>query len=234
VAKRILFILFLLIVIKVSGQDEGESFSAYDLERTSFPEQPSLILKTNPGTILIGPIIYTSEYRIVAEVPVNVHYGVQVALSYLGKNLILSELLESDTVYNGLPVKNMLFYVSGFRFQLTYKRYILESLFGKAPFGMYVALHYSLSRAKITLDPYNLYRTFFLSHFENYDLVLGEQFNIKFFNWDNLVVDVFAGLGYKSNLFMLYDRGKPVSTSYKPYWQIPVKIVLGFNAGISF
>ena len=209
---------------------EYDVFNTTNLNYLMPPEQPSIILKTNPGTILMGPIFFTSEYRLAAEIPVKLHNGVQVAVSYLGKNILLS-LFNKDTTQYGIPTKGVPIVVSGFRVQFTYKRYVFEKLFGNDPYGVYIALHYSFSKAKLTLDRLNLFREYIYAAFENYDVITGYQF--KFLN--KITVDLFAGLGYKNNLYGFFKNGASQGVGYDDiFWDVPLKIVLGFNAGLDF
>lgn len=226
---KYIFVIFFFLSSLVFSQ-EYDVFDATSLNYLIPPEQPSIIVKTNPGTILMGPIFFTSEYRVAAEVPVNFHYGVQVAVSYLGKNIFLS-LLNKDTTRYGIPTKGTPIVVSGFRVQFTYKRYIFEDLFGNAPYGAYIGLHYSFSKAKLTVDRWNLFREYIYAAFENYDVITGYQF--KFLN--KITVDLFAGLGYKNNLYGFFKNGAAQGIGYDDiFWDVPLKIVLGFNAGLDF
>ncbi len=190
--------------------------------------QPSIILKTNPGTILIGPIAYTSEYRITFEMPTYLYYGIQIGVSYLGENIFL-ELTEHDTttVY-GLPARPYDLVVRGFRLQFTYKRYIFQKTFGYAPYGAYIALHYSFSKAYITFRQLNLYKEYIFAVHENYDLIAGYQFRILHFTFD-----MFSGAGYKNNFWGVKSGGQ-IQEIEGLYLRIPVKFVIGFNVGYEF
>jgi hypothetical protein len=192
------------------------------------PEQPSIILKTNPGTAFIGPIVYTSEYRIAFEIPTYLYYGVQVSVSYLGENIFM-ELAEKDTttIY-GLPAHPYDLVARGFRLQFTYKRYIFQKLFGYAPYGLYLALHYSFAKAYITYRQLSLYNEYLFAVHENYDLLAGYQFKIYHFT-----LDMFTGLGYKNNFWAIKSSGKTEEVE-GIYLKIPIKFVIGFNIGYEF
>jgi hypothetical protein len=226
---RVFFALLIFTGQLVYSQ-QYESFNAENLNYIIPPSQPSIILKTNPGTILIGPIIFTSEYRLAAEFPVKLHNGVQVAVSYLGENIFL-KLLNKDTTLYGIKTKGVPYVVSGFRIQFSYKRYIFERFFGNAPYGVYVGLHYSFSRAKLTLEYLNLYNEYLFAVYENYDIIGGYQFHFL----NKLAVYVFGGLGYKKNFYGVYDKGKVQNLNAEGFFiDMPLKIVLGFNAGFEF
>ncbi len=236
--KILLHIITIIIFFNITNNKVFSQIISNDTQTintiANLPKQPSIILKTNPLTPLIGPIFYTSEYRLTAEIPVRINEGMQLSLSYLGKNLLI-RLLEQDTTMYGVKIKKGHFIISGVRFQFTYKRYILQKLFGKDPYGMYVAIHYSYSWAKFTIPYYNIYRQYIFAAYENYDIIGGYQFTM--FNIP-LAVDLFAGFGYKNNSYSVYynNQGQQLNIPKEltPYLNIPIKIVIGFNIGYAF
>ena len=187
------------------------------------------ILKTNPGTILIGPIIFTSEYRIVFEMPVYLNYGIQIGVSYLGENIFLKILDSDTTTIYGLPAKPNDMIVNGFRIQLSYKRYIFQKYFGYSPFGIYIGIHYSFSKAYITLKSLNLFKKHIYAVHENYNLITGYQLDINKF-----VFDSYLGIGYKNNFWAYRENYNSIQKIDGLYFNLPIKLLLGINIGYSF
>ncbi len=221
------FILYLTFSLPAVSQQNNSLLTTYKSKEVPL-EQPSIILKTNPGTMLIGPIAYTSEYRIAFEIPTYLYYGIQIGVSYLGENLFLGLMEKDTTTVYGLPAKPYDLVVRGFRLQFTYKRYVFQKTFGYAPYGIYIALHYSFSKAYITFRPLNMYKEYIFAVHENYDLIAGYQFKISRF-----VFDLFSGVGYKNNFWGVKSGGQ-VQEIEGLYLKIPVKLVLGFNLGYEF
>lgn len=209
------------------------------IKRKLDEKQPFLnVLKTNPFPILTGPIpLFTSEYRLVIEYVTGPQTSSQISASYLDKNIFIRNFFDTADK----------FIISGFRFQATFKFFLNQTLpvlsginpQDYSPNGLYIAPHVSYAHAKGT--------TAFLNSLDIY--VRGTQFNISAMLGYQLVLnqavafDVFTGIGYKYNEFILNlpNQTKPIDikdvygdTFITSLMLFPVKIYLGFNAGIVF
>ena len=193
------------------------------------------ILKSNPLPMLWGPIILTNEYRLIYEIPVAPRQAIMMGVSYLGKGPLFQAIWESnldsvpkqyqakwiqlgkDARMNGIRVQGM------YRFYLTKKHL--------APRGIYIGPQASYSTVKIT----------WASHPDFYFKF--NNFNVNFFAgaqgilWDVLAVDVFTGIGYKSNTYEAPDANGKILTGNATGITGHVenlKLSLGVNFGYAF
>ncbi|MBU0487445.1 MAG: DUF3575 domain-containing protein [Bacteroidetes bacterium] len=190
--------------------------------------QPNILLKTNPLSILSGPLPLTSEYRIMVETTLSMKESIQLSVSYLGKNIILA-MIEDSLYAQGTPV----FRIQGYRFQFQYKYYFEQYL--DAPEGFYVSPHFSYSSAKIGFRNSITDPEYIRMENLNINLLMGRQWNID----DWAFFDAFIGFGYKSNTWHEFDgtkltKVKLTANDISPYFVSPFKFNLGFNFGIGF
>lgn len=204
-------------------------------EKPISPQRVNTVIKTNPLPILWGPVPLTAEFRIVREITVATNQSMELGFSYLGKSPLFS-ILE-----NGLNQNNQVkMYVSGFRLQMAHKFYINEVLekmemsdFDYAPVGFYIAPHISYSSAKFTYKSLNRYDVYIRGTHFNINLLGGYQTLID----DQLAIDFFAGMGYKKNTWTEHSPPNnivPVDMGLGSFYNSNVKLILGFNAGITF
>jgi len=181
----------------------------------------SCIYKTNPFAIFMGPILYTSEYRLLEEFRINLNQTFTIGASYLGLSPIIAAALNTHRG-NGQPKR----IVEGFRFQAAYKYYPEEGIF--APEGYYIGSMISYSSAIFTGQQINVIQNYLLVHYVNFTFIAGRQY---FFG--NVALDMFIGMGYKNNT---YDEH--YTNNYKffdpkdfPSWGKHFKFVAGLNIG---
>lgn len=184
-----------------------------------------VIIKSNPAVLLWGPIIYTSEFRIGADLPVARNQVVFASISYLAKNPIISLMEKTDTLTGP---NNVRYTVSGFRLQLGYKLIFLSF---NARNRFYISPHVSFSVAKISTRAYKNTDVYILARYSSYSLLFGYQTPIFTKRMD---LDLFFGFGYRDNHW--YEH---MNQTYKPYddsgiytYNGPLKITFGFNLGI--
>lgn len=198
----------------------------------SSPQVYNIVYKSNPFTAFLGPIPFTGEYRLAVDIPITKDQSLQTSLSYLGKSILFA-LLEDTAFGNQLK-----FIIYGYRLQLTYKFYPAAFRFNNnknvnlSPLGFYAGPHISYSYARISTPYLNRYGLYMSAEHFNIDLLAGYQFELL----EPVIIDIFAGLGYKKNIwYEYYSPGKKRVISrpfdFPPYyWDL--KIMLGFNIGI--
>lgn len=188
----------------------------------STENQAGIILKTNPFTIITGPIVYTSEYRLTIEAVTFKKQSFQAGLSYLGKGPLL-RALEKDT-----SIQQEKLNVNGFRFQFSYKFYFSK----KTLLGFYLSPTVSYSTVKFKSAQQPQAGTFYHVIYENFGLLAGYQFLIN----KKLAFDFFFGYGNKYNYwYEVRDFKYTDSDETNRYFiREPIKIYLGFNMGLAF
>lgn len=184
------------------------------------------ILKTNPFTIVQGPIPFASEYRLAYEHVTSERGAIQISGSYLAKGFM--EVLAEASVSPPVNLK-----IRGYRFQAEYKYYLIKRKDGlNAPRGIYIAPVFSYAHVKITDKSNVLQDEYYAITYTNYCLKFGIQIIKK-----NLAFDPFIGLGYRNNIWQEHFNNT-TSLMKKDdipfYSDYPVKILLGFNAGWAF
>lgn len=220
---QIFIILITLAFYQISfGQEDREK-----LLNDYYKENPAkLIIKTNPFTILTGPILYTSEYRLAFEGVTFKKQSIQIGVSYLGKGPMLRTLEKTDTTFtqNHLKLK-----VNGYRLQFSYKIYFSKNTLK----GFYVAPHFSYSSVKFknSSQPNNN-SSFIHAIYVNFAIKGGYQFLIN----RKLALDLFLGYGYKENTWyevrnLNYKNSDETNSYIIPE---PIKIYLGLNIGLAF
>lgn len=183
------------------------------------------ILKTNPFVVPVGSIPLTSEFRLAYETVLSTRSSIQISGSYLGKGLF-------TTFAEAATVPPIVLKVRGFRFQAEYKYYLLQQKkIYKAPKGLYVALQYSYSRARVTDKKNVLQDEYILLTYTNYCFKTGFQIINK-----NLAFDPYIGIGIRDNIWLEHFNNVSTYASKEDYqvYPGPIKILLGFNAGWAF
>lgn len=192
------------------------------------------VYKTNPFSILWGPIPLTAEYKVIAEMAVDPHSSFLAGISYLGKSpfLAMAEYANRNSNNNGNTVTPVqLLKISGWRFQAAYRFYPGKAF---APRGFYLGPQVSYSYAKFSDKSQNSnYYYLSITHF-NINLLTGYQLIIS----DRLAFDFFFGLGYKNNVWTEHNAssGSQVisfDNSFPPY-SAPLKVTLGTSFGVAF
>ncbi len=192
------------------------------VQKKEFYSQP-LLIKSNPLAILWGPIPFTAEYRIVAEIPTSRTQSTQVGISYLGISPLLRAI---ENAVKGPSNYQLEF--KGWRIQVA-QRYYLISRKQYAPFGFYVSPNFSYSTARLMIKNHQ-YPNYNFTHFDA-NVFVGVQVGRN----SRFTIDIFGGLGYKKNkvyyhssinhstLYDTKDFGNPFNSSKK--------ITIGFNFG---
>lgn len=183
------------------------------------------IIKTNPFTIIIGPIRYTSEYRLEFEHSTFKKQSFQIGFSYLGKGPELRSVEKRDSIFlqNHLKLN-----VNGYRLQFSYKIYFSK----KALKGLYLAPHFSNSSVKFKNAKQPQSRNYIHVIYKNFAIKSGYQFLIN----RKVAIDLFFGYGYKENTwYEVQNLNYKVGDETDAYFiREPIKIYLGFNLGLAF
>lgn len=217
--------IFLTFFLICSGFISHAQFIQDSLYSNSFEPRKNNIIKTNPLTIIQGPIPFTSEYRLILEHMLGNKSSFQIGGSYLGKSpyLFYMEAVSTD------PVRLV---VKGYRFQAEFRYYISGIINHKtAPEGFYVAPSFSLSHAKLTNRYYNTFNEYLSFDYSNYCLKAGNQI------FDNtLSLDFFVGIGYRDNILVDKINIPSQSANIKDFevFHGNLKLLLGFNMGYAF
>ena len=214
------FTLILLLLFAFSGNLECQEYFVEGIE-----EEPRMTLKTNPLSMIQGPIFLCSEYRLCYERLIKPGQSMQVSVSYLGKSyyVILSEAMMDDPYH---------FKISGMRFTAEY-RLFHTMLWGKknALKGLYAAPYISWASAKISDDYSMTFNEYIKATYQNYCLKTGYQ-TIK----GKFVLDFFVGIGYRNNVWTEH-RNYNFSVLDNDDLEIfpgHLKLLAGFNAGMTF
>jgi hypothetical protein len=194
------------------------------------------IVKTNPLVPIWGAIPLTSEWRLLYEMPFSHNQSFQIGASYLGKSPIL-KLAEDSMIGPGVE-----FVVKGFRLQGGYKFYFTsfrnykQEPFNYIPLGFYVSPHISYSTATFTTRAASVRNVYIQGTHYNINFLLGYQYYSLVF--DNLVVDLFIGFGWKENYWEEningVTRSSTLNTANTNYYGSNFKFSLGFNVGFRF
>ncbi|MBI4647281.1 MAG: hypothetical protein HY738_12010 [Bacteroidia bacterium] len=146
------------------------------------------MIKTNPLAMLCGPIIFTSEFRVVYETPIAPQQAFQIGVSYLGKSPLLGFIERADSLSQQGALR---FTVNGFRVQLAYKLYFMEV---KAKYRFYIAPFVSGSLVRISRRSLSNINYYLRAKYINYNIIIGYQTPLF---TDRLDFDLFTGLGYR-------------------------------------
>lgn len=198
---------------------------------------PRYIIKTNPLAMIVGPMLFASEYRISIENTTAINQSVQFGISYLGQNSILKSTVEQDTSFkSGEKI-----ILQGYRLQFSYRFFFKN----EAPNGFYIAPNISYSYAKMLLkvNHYVQKNPYVRLIYFNYGAIFGYQKIVT----ENIVVDMFLGGGYKKNTYdqvyfygsstsnqILKNKTKPLDKEGLYMFGENLKLYLGFNIGYAF
>ncbi|MES2285207.1 MAG: hypothetical protein V4547_05920 [Bacteroidota bacterium] len=187
---------------------------------------PPLILKTNPLAILWGPIPFTAEYRLVAEITTGRKQSSQIGISFL----TTSPIWKTIEAAAKLPTKYH-FIARGWRIQLSHKFYLIGRK-KYAPFGFYISPNISYTNAHISIGLQRYYRQNYLDfrHF-NANILAGVQIGRN----SRFTMDIFGGLGYKKNTVFFHATSfviLPYDTEdFGAFYNSNLKLVFGINFG---
>ena len=190
------------------------------------------VYKTNPFSILWGPIPYTAEYKLIRETAFAPHSSFVVGISFLGKSPLLSQAEKAQQ--NGgtsTSAPNQELKVRGWRFQLAYRYYLGTR---KAPRGFWCGPQLSWANAVISAKSYSAANYYIDGTHFNLNALAGYQIIIR----DKVAFDFFFGLGYKKNTWHEHYNGRVAVIhdfdDLTPLYDKPVKITLGINFGLAF
>ena len=193
--------------------------------KKAYPLQP-VLLKSNPLAILWGPIPFTAEYRIVAEITTGLKQSSQVGISVFSTSPIWKTIEKAAKIPSYYRLK-----VSGWRIQVAHKFYLLRHK-RYAPFGFYISPNVSYSNAHISIGLHRYYRQnyFDFRHF-NANILAGVQIgrNRRF------TMDIFSGIGYKKNTVLFHATSNVIlpydTEDFGAFYNSNIKLVFGINFG---
>ena len=200
-------------------------------KKKPYPAQQPLILKTSASGFLAGGsvLLFTSEYRFCAEITTARKQSDQVAVSYLGKNVVwaLAEKTANSPASDVLKVK-------GVRLQYTHKFYLVNRRH-QAPFGFYFGPHFSYTNAKIFLGLNRYYHnTYYDVKHINADLILGVQVGKP----GRVTLDVCFGAGWKSNSIYYHHNSYKITKydtkDFGDFYNGHVHILFDLSFGFAF
>ena len=206
--------------------------SLKSLLKTRHSPKALTVYKTNPFSIMWGPIPYTAEYKLVRETAFSAHSSFVVGISFLGKSPLLSQAEKSNAGSSlNNSQGNTKLKVRGWRFQMAYRYYLGKR---KAPRGFWCGPQLSWSNAIISTKSWSAANNYLeVTHF-NLNALAGYQVIIR----DKVSFDFFFGLGYKKNTWWEHYAGRTYVIhdfdDITPLYGKPVKITLGINFGLAF
>ncbi len=217
-----------------SSRSQRSHPDLHDQNLKELPDVKRVYLKTNPFTILTGPIINTSEYRLGVEIVGGERFSYELQGSYLGKWVLLNSNLVDDTLrgfaqsieFPGLRLQGALRYYF-FKNEIPdrFEDYYLPS-------GLYVSLHASYAMASLQFQGQPLPR----QDWTNFQLMVRLGYQVV--SHDHLGFEVFTGLGYKENTAVDFDiRGRrtvldleeTIGEGLGTYIASPIKFAFGFS-----
>jgi hypothetical protein len=233
--KRIVFFFFLLLIlgsVSANAVDITDTIKLNPIfkKKKPYPIQP-LVLKTSITGILAGGglLLFTSEYRLTAEITTGRKQSDQVSIGLLSKN-VLWKAIESAA---NVPANDVL-KVNGWRIQYAHKFYLVNRKH-HSPYGFYVGPHVSYTNAKLSFGLNRFYnQTYYdIRHF-NANVIFGVQVG----KIGKLTMDVSGGIGYKSNtIFYHYNSytSSPYDTSdFGLLYNNHLHLMFDFSLGFSF
>ncbi len=202
---------------------------SYVKNKRSYSAQPILI-KSSPTAFLWGGILpFTSEYRLMAEVPSAKKQSEVISFSYLGKNIFLGAVQKLSAVSSNRILK-----VSGWRFQYAHKFYLVRHE-RKAPYGFYVAplISYSNVHVSIGLNRY-YHQTYFDFRNLSENLVIGVQSGKS----KHFSTDIYFGMGHKSNTTYYHAGSYHIfqydTSDFGDFYNGHVSVIFDINIGYRF
>ncbi len=224
--RRILLLSFILMLpFVVSAQRDTMMF----LHKAKIQKS---LLKTNPTTILAGPMTifndsggvfpFTSEYKLLYEVPIAPKQSLQIGVSYLTKNIFLLAA-GTDTGRTARDIRNIS--IAGFRIQGMFRYYLgKENL---SPKGFYVGPHASYAYTKLGIKSAPGYYLHFVNW--NINAILGYQLVIR----QKVGLDFFTGLGYRNNTLEENAPNTSKVVNRNEFLTGRLKISFGFSFGVA-
>ena len=195
-----------------------------------YPYQPT-VFKTSPTALLYGGVLpFSSEYRIMVEMPSNRTQSEQIAFSIIGKNIIFNSIDRNTP--NSLT-NRFGFKVSGWRLQYAHKFYLVNRRH-HSPYGFYLAPLVSYTTINIAIRS-NRYRK--TSYYDirqfNINGIIGVQVGKK----NRLTLDIYGGIGYKKNQVFFQSHTYKVAPidqeDFGDFFNSNVNLVFGINLGFS-
>lgn len=186
----------LLVFSMICGNISLNAFSLNDTirinsykKKKTYPLQPTIIKTGLSGFLWGGVFPFTSEYRLGVEIATGKKQSDQVSFSVLGKNIFWKAFEKASK-----PPVNQIIKVGGYRIQYAHKFYVRKRQ--TAPYGFYIAPHFSYTNAKISLGLTRYYNKsyFDVRHF-NANLLFGVQRG----KLGRFSMDICGGFGYKNN-----------------------------------
>ena len=237
--KNLPVIIFLLLTTgsyaqnhQTDVQHKAHKDSLKSLLKTRHSPKALTVYKTNPFSIIWGPIPYTAEYKLIREMAFAPQSSFVFGISFLGKSPLLSAA-ENSQQTNGInnSAPNQELKVRGWRFQMGYRYYLGKR---KAPRGFWCGPQLSWANAIISTKSWNAANNYLeVTHF-NVNALAGYQVIIR----DKVSFDFFFGLGYKKNTWWEHYAGRTYVIhdfdDITPLYGTPVKITLGINFGLAF
>ncbi len=237
--KNLLLLFFVLVCSSIYAQ-KAENDSPQKIQKDSLKSllktrhSPSAlsVYKTNPFSIIWGPIPYTAEYKLIRETAVSAHGSFLVGISFLGKSPLLSAA-ENAQQNNGSTssAPNQDLKVRGWRLQLAYRYYLGKR---KAPRGFYCGPQLSWANAIISEKGFSAGNYFLEATHFNLNALAGYQVIIR----DKVAFDFFFGLGYKKNTWLEHYSGRVAVLhdfdDITPLYGTHLKVTLGINFGLAF
>lgn len=202
----------------------------YVKEKKKYPYQPT-VFKTSPTALLYGGVLpFSSEYRIMVEMPSNRTQSEQIAFSIMGKNIIFNQIDKNTP--NSLT-NRFGFKVSGWRLQYAHKFYLVNRRH-HSPYGFYVAPLVSYTTINIAIGSARYLKTAYYDIRQyNINMIIGAQAGKK----NRLTFDVYGGLGYKKNTVYYHSNTfnvKPFDQEdFGAFFNSNVNLVFGINLGFS-
>ena len=194
-----------------------------------------LYLKTNPLRVLIGPLLLSSEYRLLAECQINRNQSFEIGLSYINRGALFEQFFDSA----GTSLDE--FVINGFRVQGGYRIYLFNNFFYKNKIrdtpngitGIYITPHASYMNMRISTK-----QALRSGYYYNIFLV---DANVKAgvqLSFGKFILDSNIGVGYKQNDLYFVD---PQSTTKENtpeglefIFDSHLKLHLGLNMGWKF
>jgi hypothetical protein len=233
--KRIFFYSIILLLIHTSLlgvelKDDTLVIKPFVKKQKAYPYQPT-VFKTSPTALLYGGVLpFSSEYRIMVEMPSNRTQSEQIAFSIIGKNIIFNQVDKNTP--NSLT-NRFGFKVSGWRLQYAHKFYLVNRRH-HSPYGFYVAPLISYTTINIAIGSNRYLKTSFYDIRQfNINGIIGVQVGKK----NRLTFDVYGGIGYKKNqvFFQSYTyKVAPIDQEeFGDFFNSNVNLVFGINLGFS-
>jgi hypothetical protein len=194
-----------------------------------------LYLKTNPLRVLIGPLLLSSEYRLLAEFQINRNQSFEIGASFINRGALFEQFFDST----GTSLDD--FVINGFRIQGGYRVYLFNNFFYKNQIrdtpngitGIYITPHASYMNMRISTK-----QALKSGYYYNIFLVDG---NVKLgvqLSFGKFILDSNIGVGYKQNDLYFVDPHN-VTKEKTPdglefVFDSNLKLHLGLNMGWKF